>query len=85
VKKDLFIKYITSLIGEYNTLFRLALKGAKEEPVHELRVRIKRLNALFIFLDEARIYRKSSKTFFHQLKEFFKSAIPQVIPAINLP
>jgi len=74
VKKDLFIKYITSLIREYDTQFRLALKGAGEEPVHELRVRIKHLNALFIFLDEARIYRKKSKTFFHQLKDFFKSA-----------
>jgi CHAD domain-containing protein len=74
VKKDLFIKYINSLIRDYNTQFRLALKGAREEPVHELRVRIKHLNALFVFLDEARIYRKSSRTFFHLLKDFFKSA-----------
>lgn len=74
MKKDLFIKFITSLIREYDTLFRLALKGAREEPVHELRVRIKRLNALFVFLDESGIYRKSSNSFFHQLKDFFKSA-----------
>jgi len=74
VKKNLFIKYITSLIREYDAQFRLALKGAREEPIHELRVRIKHLNALLLFLDEARIYRKGSKAFFYQLKDFFKSA-----------
>lgn len=74
MRKDLFIKYVTSLIKEYNALFRLALKGAKEEPVHELRVRIKRLNALFVFLDEANIYRKRNGFFFRLLKDFFKSA-----------
>lgn len=74
VKKDLFIKYIIGLIRDYDTQFRLALKGAGEEPVHELRVRIKHLNALFLFLEEAGIYKESSKTYFHRLKDFFKSA-----------
>lgn len=62
------------MIREYNSLFKLALQGAEVEPVHELRVRIKRLNALFVFLDEADIFRRSSKAFFQQLKSFFKSA-----------
>lgn len=74
MKKDLFIKYITNLFREYNTQFRLAVKGARIEPVHELRVRIKRLNALIIFLDEARIIQRSSITFFRHLNDFFKSA-----------
>jgi CHAD domain-containing protein len=74
VNKDLFIKHIRWLIGEYDKQLRLALKGAKEEPVHELRVMIKRLSALFLFLDEAGIYRKKSSAFFEQLYDFFKSA-----------
>lgn len=74
MKKDLLIKYITNLIREYDTQFRLTLKGAGVEPVHELRVRIKRLNALFVFLDEARIIKRSSITIFHHLNIFFKSA-----------
>ena len=74
MNKDLFIKYIASLIREYNRQFRLAAKSAGEEPVHELRVIIKRLNALFLFLDESRIYRKSAIIFFKQLRGFFKTA-----------
>jgi CHAD domain-containing protein len=74
MNKDLLIRHIRWLIREYDKQFRLALKGAKEEPVHDLRVMIKRLNALFLFLDEAGIYRKRSTTFFRQLTEFFKSA-----------
>jgi CHAD domain-containing protein len=74
VKKELFIKYINNLIKDYNTHFRLALKGAKEEPVHNLRVLIKRFNALFLFLSEAGIYKSNSQLFFTQLKQFFKSA-----------
>jgi CHAD domain-containing protein len=74
MNKDLFIKHIRWLIGEYDKQLRLALKGAKEEPVHELRVMIKRLSALFLFLDEAGIYRKKSSTFFEQLHDFFKYA-----------
>lgn len=74
MNKDLFIKHIRWLIKEYDKQLGLALKGAKEEPVHDLRVMIKRLNALFLFLDEAGIYRKKSTTFFNQLHEFFRSA-----------
>ena len=74
MNKDLFIKHIRWLVKEYDKQLRLALKGAKEEPVHDLRVMIKRLSALFLFLDEAGIYRKKSSTFFKQLHDFFKSA-----------
>ena len=52
----------------------MAQKGAKEEPVHDLRVLIKRFNALFVFLDEAGIYKSNSQSFFIQLRQFFKSA-----------
>ena len=74
MKKELFVKYINSLFREYNTQFRIALKGAREEPVHNLRVLIKRFNTLFVFLNEAGIYKKDSRLFFHQLQQFFKSA-----------
>ena len=74
MNKDLLIKHIRWLFKEYNNQFRLALRGGKEEPVHDLRVMIKRLNALFLFLDEAMIYRKKSTIFFNQLHGFFKSA-----------
>jgi len=74
MNKDLLIKYIRWLFREYNNQFRLALRGGREDPVHDLRVMIKRLNALFLFLDEAMIYRKKSTTFFNQLHVFFKSA-----------
>jgi CHAD domain-containing protein len=74
MNKDLLIKHIRWLFKEYNNQFRLALRGGREEPVHDLRVMIKRLNALFLFLDEAMIYRKKSTTFFNQLHVFFKSA-----------
>ena len=74
MNKELFIKYIDNLIKDYNTRFRLALKGAKEEPVHDLRVLIKRFNALFLFLSEAGIYKSNSQLFFTQLRHFFKSA-----------
>ncbi len=74
MKKELFVKYINKLYREYNTQFKLAVKGAKEEPVHDLRVLIKRFNALFAFLDETGIYKKNSQLFFNQLRQFFKSA-----------
>jgi len=74
MNKDLLIKYIRWLFREYNNQFRLALRGGREDPVHDMRVMIKRLNALFLFLDEAMIYRKKSTTFFNQLHVFFKSA-----------
>ena len=74
MNKDLFIKYIRWLFREFDAQFRLALKGAKEVPVHDLRVMIKRLTALFLFLDEADIYRKRGTDFFKQLRDFFNSA-----------
>lgn len=74
MKKELFVKYINGLVRDYNTQFRLALKGAKEEHVHDLRVLIKRFNTLFAFLNEAGIYKSNSPIFFNQLKHFFKSA-----------
>jgi CHAD domain-containing protein len=74
MRRDLLIKHIRWLIREFDRLFRLTRKDAKEEFVHDLRVMIKRLNALFVFLDESGIYRKRSTTFFVQLAGFFKSA-----------
>jgi CHAD domain-containing protein len=74
MNKSLLVKQISWLIKEYDRQFRLALKGAEEMPVHDLRVMIKRLNSLFLFLDESGIYRKRSTTFFRQLNDFFKSA-----------
>jgi CHAD domain-containing protein len=74
VRKELFVKYINKLYREYNTQFKFAVKGAREQTVHNLRVLIKRFNALFAFLDEAGIYKKDSQLFFYQLKQFFKSA-----------
>lgn len=74
MNKELFIKHIRWLIKGYDRQCKLALRGAKEEPVHDLRVMIKRLNALFLFLDEAGIYRKRSSVFFARLNDFFKSA-----------
>lgn len=74
MNKDLLIKHIRWLLKEYDRQFRLARKGAKEEPVHDLRVMMKRLSALFLFLNEGRIYKNKSKAFFNQLREFFKTA-----------
>jgi len=74
MNKDLFIKHIRWLFREYDAQFRLALKGAKEEPVHDLRVMIKRLTTLFLFLDEADIYKRRSNDFFKLLRAFFRSA-----------
>jgi CHAD domain-containing protein len=74
MNKDLFIKHIRWLFREYDTQFKLALKAAKEEPVHDLRVMIKRLNTLFLFLNEADIYKKRSNDFFKRLRIFFRSA-----------
>jgi CHAD domain-containing protein len=74
MNKDLFIKHIRWLFREYDAQFRLALKGVKEEPVHDLRVMIKRLTTLFLFLDEADIYKKRSTDFFKRLRVFFRSA-----------
>lgn len=74
MKKDLFIKHIRWLFREYDKQFRLALKGAKEVPVHDLRVMIKRLTTLFLFLDETDTYKKRSTDFFKQLRNFFNSA-----------
>ena len=59
---------------DFNSQFKLALKGAKEDPVHDMRVLIKRLNAVFIFLNESRIYKSQSRRYLNQLKYFFKSA-----------
>jgi CHAD domain-containing protein len=74
MNKNLFIKHIRWLFREYDAQFRLALKAAKEEPVHDLRVMIKRLTTLFLFLDEADIYKKRSSDFFKRLRTFFRSA-----------
>ncbi len=74
MNKDLFVKHIRWLFREYDAHFRLALKGAKEEPVHDLRVMIKRLTSLFLFLDEADIYRKRDTDFFKKLRDFFNTA-----------
>jgi CHAD domain-containing protein len=74
MNKDLFIKHIRWLFREFDAQLRLALKGAKEVPVHDLRVMIKRLTALFLFLDESDIYRKRSTDFFKKLRDFFNSA-----------
>jgi CHAD domain-containing protein len=74
VKKELFARYINNLVRDYNTQLRLSLKRAKEEPVHDLRVLIKRFNTLFVFLLEAGIYKGTSQIFFKQLRQFFKSA-----------
>jgi CHAD domain-containing protein len=74
MNKDLFIKQIRWLFREYDAQFRLALKGVKEEPVHDLRVMIKRLTTLFLFLNESDIYKKRSNDFFKRLRIFFRSA-----------
>lgn len=74
MNKILLIKHIRWLIREFDRQIRLAQKGAKEEPVHDLRVMIKRLNSLFLFLDEENIYGKMSSPFFKQLADFFKIA-----------
>ena len=74
MNKGLLIRQIRWLFREYDKQFRLARKGAKEQPVHDLRVMIKRINSLFLFLDETDIYRKRSNTYLKQLKSFFKTA-----------
>jgi len=74
MKKELFIKYISTLLKDFELLFKQALKGAMEEPVHEMRVIIKRLNAVFAFLAESGIYKNDSIRYLSQLRNFFKSA-----------
>lgn len=74
MKKEQFIKYISTLLKDFELLFKQALKGAKEEPVHDMRVVIKRLNAVFAFLAESGINKNDSTRYLSQLRNFFKSA-----------
>jgi CHAD domain-containing protein len=74
MEKEQFIKYISLLLKEFELQFRQALKGAKEEPVHDMRVMIKRLNAVLAFLGESGIYKSNSTRYLRQLRNFFKSA-----------
>jgi CHAD domain-containing protein len=74
MNKAKFIKYISTLLREFELLFKQALKGAKEDPVHDMRVVIKRLNAVLAFLDESKIYKDKSTRYVKQLRNFFKSA-----------
>jgi len=74
MKKEQFIKYISILLKDFELLFKQALKGAMEEPVHEMRVIIKRLNAVFAFLAESGIYKNDSIRYLSQLRKFFRSA-----------
>lgn len=72
--KEQFIKYISTLLKDFELLFKQALKGAEEDPVHDMRVIIKRLNAVFAFLAESGIYKSKSVRYLTQLRNFFKSA-----------
>ncbi len=74
MKKEQFIKYISTLLKDFELLFKQALKGAKEEPVHDMRVVIKRLNTVFAFLAESGINKNDSTRYLSQLRNFFKSA-----------
>ncbi len=74
MEKEQFIKYISTLLRDFEPLFKQALKGAKEEPVHDMRVFIKRFNAVFAFLSESGMYKNDSTRYLSQLRNFFKSA-----------
>ena len=74
MKKEKFIQYISELLKEFELLFKKALKGAEEDPVHDMRVVIKQMNAVFAFLTESGIYRDKSTRYIRQLRNFFKSA-----------